>query len=59
MFSDPGMTNATVQMVLVEIDGDAEENANPQTQLGPGEFIETISVPLDELLAILKGTNYF
>ncbi|RVD88931.1 uncharacterized protein DFL_003095 [Arthrobotrys flagrans] len=46
--SDPGMTTANMQFVVMEVelkDGDPE----PQQQLDDGEFIERVVVPLDEL----------
>ncbi|KAF3100647.1 hypothetical protein TWF569_010397 [Orbilia oligospora] len=46
--SDPGMTTANMQLVVMEVnlkEGDPE----PQQQLDDGEFIERVVVPLDEL----------
>lgn len=45
---DPGLSNCTVQTVLVNINGDEMENINPTQQLGDGEFVEVILLPLDE-----------
>lgn len=45
---DPGLSNCTVQTVLVNINGDDMENINPTQQLGDGEFVEVILLPLDE-----------
>jgi hypothetical protein len=56
MVNDP---NTTIQMVLIEIDGDSEENRNPQAQPDPNEFIEVISIPLENLLDTLQGTYIF
>ncbi|KAF3911908.1 hypothetical protein ABW21_db0206412 [Orbilia brochopaga] len=47
--SDPGMTNANMQHVTVEVqlnEGDEE----PEQHLEDGEFIQRVVVPLDELL---------
>lgn len=56
MSIDPGMTNASVQMALIEIDGDALENPKPETESkSSDEFIEVISVPLVDLLDRLYG----
>ncbi|XP_029351144.1 ADP-sugar pyrophosphatase [Echeneis naucrates] len=45
---DPGLSNCTTQIVLVNINGDDMENINPTQQLGDGEFVEVILLPLDE-----------
>ncbi|XP_053170031.1 ADP-sugar pyrophosphatase [Scomber japonicus] len=45
---DPGLSNCTTQMVMVNINGDDMENINPTQQLGDGEFVEVILLPLDE-----------
>ncbi|XP_047431841.1 ADP-sugar pyrophosphatase [Mugil cephalus] len=45
---DPGLSNCTTQIVLVNINGDEMENVNPTQQLGDGEFVEVILLPLDE-----------
>uniref|UniRef100_A0A3Q3WVM1 ADP-sugar pyrophosphatase n=1 Tax=Mola mola TaxID=94237 RepID=A0A3Q3WVM1_MOLML len=42
---DPGLSNCTTQIVLVNINGDEMENINPTQQL---EFVEVILLPLDE-----------
>ncbi|PWA20068.1 hypothetical protein CCH79_00016045, partial [Gambusia affinis] len=42
---DPGLSNCTTQIVLVNINGDDVENINPTQQL---EFVEVILLPLDE-----------
>jgi ADP-ribose pyrophosphatase len=46
--SDPGLSTANMQLAMVEVDlkeGDTE----PEQALDPGEFIERVVVPLDEL----------
>ncbi|XP_044042361.1 ADP-sugar pyrophosphatase [Siniperca chuatsi] len=45
---DPGLSNCTTQMVMVNINGDEMENINPTQQLGDGEFVEVVLLPLDE-----------
>uniref|UniRef100_A0A8C6PIU0 ADP-sugar pyrophosphatase n=1 Tax=Nothobranchius furzeri TaxID=105023 RepID=A0A8C6PIU0_NOTFU len=42
---DPGLSNCTTQIVLVNINGDDVENIHPTQQL---EFVEVILLPLDE-----------
>lgn len=48
MCLDPGMSNCTTHIVAVHINGDDLENINPSQQLGDGEFIDVILLPLDE-----------
>ncbi|XP_008314354.1 ADP-sugar pyrophosphatase [Cynoglossus semilaevis] len=45
---DPGLSNCTTQIILVNINGDEVENINPTQQLGDGEFVEVVHLPLDE-----------
>ncbi|CAK6959889.1 ADP-sugar pyrophosphatase [Scomber scombrus] len=47
---DPGLSNCTTQMVMVNINGDDMENINPTQQLGEKtqKFVEVILLPLDE-----------
>uniref|UniRef100_A0A3Q2C9U0 ADP-sugar pyrophosphatase n=1 Tax=Cyprinodon variegatus TaxID=28743 RepID=A0A3Q2C9U0_CYPVA len=42
---DPGLSNCTTQIVLVNINGDDVQNIHPTQQL---EFVEVILLPLDE-----------
>ncbi|KAJ0012492.1 hypothetical protein NQD34_016826 [Periophthalmus magnuspinnatus] len=42
---DPGLSNCTTQIVMVNINGDDSENIHPTQQL---EFVEVILLPLDE-----------
>ncbi|PVD24882.1 hypothetical protein C0Q70_15372 [Pomacea canaliculata] len=44
---DPGLSNCTVKMVTMEIDGDLAENYHPRKHL---EFIEVVQIPIDTLL---------
>ncbi|KAL6077876.1 ADP-ribose diphosphatase [Balamuthia mandrillaris] len=52
---EPGLTNANTRLVHVTIDGDRAENDRPIAKLEEDEFIETMLVPLDNLLATLQG----
>eukprot|EP00124_Ichthyophonus_hoferi_P000900 Ihof_evm9s39 gene=Ihof_evmTU9s39 len=54
MYNDPGITNANMRMVLVKVNLDLEENKNPTPHCDPGEFVETIIVPIDGLCDQLK-----
>lgn len=45
---DPGLSNCSTKIVMVHINGDDIENINPTQQLGDGEFVEVILLPLDE-----------
>ncbi|EGV65146.1 ADP-ribose diphosphatase [Yamadazyma tenuis] len=58
LFSDPGLTNANMAFTTMEVDLTQPENINPQPELEPGEFIETFTLPLtnllDELLDVCK-----
>ncbi|KAL7370965.1 hypothetical protein ABVT39_015392 [Epinephelus coioides] len=45
---DPGLSNCTTQIVMVNINGDEGENIHPTQQL---EFVEVILLPLDEFQA--------
>ncbi|XP_067283267.1 ADP-sugar pyrophosphatase [Pseudorasbora parva] len=45
---DPGLSNCTTQIVMVHINGDDIANINPTQQLGDGEFVEVVLLPLDE-----------
>ncbi|TKR80952.1 hypothetical protein L596_014918 [Steinernema carpocapsae] len=51
---DPGLTDDSVQFVMVEIDGDAPENANPKQKLDEAESIDVILVECDKLLSYLR-----
>jgi ADP-ribose pyrophosphatase len=50
--SDPGMTNATLQLVMMEVEI-GEEGKMPEQRLDDGELIERVIVPLGELYARL------
>ncbi|SMQ49259.1 unnamed protein product [Zymoseptoria tritici ST99CH_1A5] len=52
--ADPGLTNANMQMVIIEVnlkEGDEE----PEQHLDAGEHIERVIVPLDQLYDKLKA----
>ena len=46
--SDPGLTNATLQLVMMEVQL-KEGEAMPEQRLDDGELIERVVVPLDDL----------
>lgn len=51
---DPGLTNDSINFVLVEVDGDSPDNCTPVQVLGESEEIEVILVPCDEALNKLR-----
>lgn len=53
MFSDPGLANTNMVLAYVDVDLSDPKNTNPQPQLEEGEFIDTIKLPLENLLAHL------
>ena len=50
--SDPGLTNATLQLVMMEVQL-KEGEAIPEQRLDDGELIERVVVPLDQLYSRL------
>lgn len=50
LFSDPGLTNANMALVTMEVDGEDERNIHPKPQLEEGEFIQVFTLPLKGLL---------
>ncbi|KAK6205603.1 NUDIX hydrolase domain-like protein [Scheffersomyces amazonensis] len=54
MYSDPGLTNANMVLAYVDVDLNDPRNQNPTPQLEDGEFIETITLPLNNLLGSLQ-----
>ncbi|KAK9807593.1 hypothetical protein WJX72_003628 [[Myrmecia] bisecta] len=48
-WSDPGMTNANMQVVVMDVDANAPENAIIHPELEDGEFIEVFLLPLEGL----------
>ncbi|TPX31812.1 hypothetical protein SmJEL517_g04943 [Synchytrium microbalum] len=55
MDSDPGMSNANMKFVTVEVDRTLPENHSPKAEPDEGEFIDIHIVPLVGLLGTLKG----
>lgn len=51
----PGMTDETVQLVVVDVDLDAPENRNPTQQLEDSENIVVKSIPLVSLAQVLNA----
>ncbi|KAK3544656.1 hypothetical protein QTP86_025603, partial [Hemibagrus guttatus] len=49
---DPGLSNGSTQIVMVNINGDDPENINPTQQL---EFVDVILLPLDEFQKKIDG----
>lgn len=49
LFSDPGLTNASMVLAYVDVDLLLPRNHNPQPQLQDGEFIETVLLPIPSL----------
>ncbi|KAI0004773.1 NUDIX hydrolase domain-like protein [Xylariaceae sp. FL0662B] len=54
--SDPGLTNANMQMVTVEVDL-GENDEKPEQHLDDGEYIERLVVPLSELYNKLQALS--
>ncbi|KAI2555040.1 nudix hydrolase 5 [Homo sapiens] len=52
---DPGLSNCTIHIVTVTINGDDAENARPKPKPGDGEFVEVISLPKNDLLQRLDA----
>lgn len=51
---DPGLSNCTVNMVTVEVDGDIEENRKRKPKPDESEFIEVVHARMDDLLTVLN-----
>lgn len=45
---DPGLSNCTTAIVMVNINGDDPENIHPTQQLGDGEFVDVVLLPLND-----------
>ncbi|KAJ8261777.1 hypothetical protein GJAV_G00158290 [Gymnothorax javanicus] len=45
---DPGLSNCTTKIVVVNINGDDPANIHPKQQLGDGEFVDVVLLPLNE-----------
>lgn len=51
---DPGTEDCTMQIVTAEIDGDDAANVKPEQQPEESEFIEVLTIPVDEMLTKLN-----
>ncbi|EPY54318.1 ADP-ribose diphosphatase [Schizosaccharomyces cryophilus OY26] len=49
MYNDPGLTNANLKIILVDIDMSKPENQNPQQRLDQGEYITNFPIKLSSL----------
>ncbi|VDK79485.1 unnamed protein product [Litomosoides sigmodontis] len=50
----PGLTDESVNFMMVEVDGNAPENKNPKQKLDDGEIIEVVLVECDRLLSYVE-----
>lgn len=50
VYSDPGLANANMSLATVHIDMEDPANKAPKPQLEDGEFIDTFTLPLDNLV---------
>ena len=55
VFSSPGLTNESMQLVEIDVDLDREENKNPICKQEEGEFIERIVVSTVEPKSLLEN----
>lgn len=49
MWNDPGFCNTNTKMIFVEVDMADPRNQNPEPELEENEYIETFTIPLDNL----------
>ncbi|KAK5104365.1 ADP-ribose diphosphatase [Lithohypha guttulata] len=49
MFNDPGFCNTNTKMIFVEVDVNDPRNQNPQPELEDSEYIESFTIPLDNM----------
>lgn len=49
MFNDPGFCNTNTKMIFVEVDMADPRNQNPEPELEENEYIESFTIPLDNL----------
>lgn len=54
VFSDPGLTNANMDLAILNVDMSLAENKNPVAKLEDGEFIDVFTVQTGKLLEELK-----
>ncbi|KAJ8381548.1 hypothetical protein SKAU_G00023260 [Synaphobranchus kaupii] len=45
---DPGLSNCTTTIIMVNINGDDPANIHPTQQLADGEFVDVLLLPLNE-----------
>ena len=57
LYSSPGLSGETVNLVQMEIDETDLKNQNPETDFDDGEHIETFLIPLKELRPFLKAAH--
>ncbi|VDM10331.1 unnamed protein product [Wuchereria bancrofti] len=50
----PGLSDESVNFMMVEVDGSAPENRNPKQNLDDGEIIEVVLVECDRLLPYVE-----
>uniref|UniRef100_A0A8R1HJN9 Nudix hydrolase domain-containing protein n=2 Tax=Caenorhabditis japonica TaxID=281687 RepID=A0A8R1HJN9_CAEJA len=56
-FLDPGLTDDSQVMVVVDVDGDAPENINPVQNLDATESIEVLLVEQSELMTYIENLD--
>lgn len=54
LVNDPGLTNANMSLAFVDVDLTDPRNTSPKAQLEDGEFIDTFTVSLKNLLSELN-----
>jgi len=53
LWGAPAVTNINLHYIVIEINGDDEENKNPKQHLEGGETIQVVAVPLSKLYSSL------
>ncbi|ORX84735.1 hypothetical protein BCR32DRAFT_260924 [Anaeromyces robustus] len=53
IFSDPGLTNANMKLVVMDVDRSLEINQNVVAVPDEGEFIDVFHIPVDKLYSFL------
>ncbi|VDM97691.1 unnamed protein product [Thelazia callipaeda] len=53
----PGLTDESINFVVVDVDGNAPENKNPKQNLDDGESIEVVLVESDKLLTYIESVS--
>ena len=49
MWNDPGFCNTNTKMIFVEVDMTDPRNQKPEPELEENEYIESFTIPLDDL----------